>query len=337
MVHKFWVRIAFFCLLSASLGVHSSEPEDRMSFGMEVSIWFDSYNFGQLEQAAEGLRRSGERTASGIWKLAEFHDAAASSFRTDRQDQGFWKGRKAHVDQWISKYPNSAAAHLAHARMLLNSAWSYRGDGLGNEVAAGAWQPFYEGTELAAQYLIANKRFMASDPDWYRLMIIVAYRLGWKKDQFQPILDEALRTHPKYHQIYFSAIDYFAPKWGGSAELIELFARKSAEIAKRAGEPGMYARMYWVAIDGQFKGRTFQESRIHWPTMKAAMREVLQAYPDEWNIQNFARFSCLAGDSEMTAELLSRMRGFVIEEAWRQYAPYERCKRWAMNKTKSVS
>ncbi len=52
--------------------------------------------------------------------------------------------------------------------------------------------------------------------------------------------------------------------------------------------------------------------------MRAGIEDVLAQYPNQWNIENFTFFACLANDAEMTKALLSQMDGEPIIRAWKR-------------------
>lgn len=63
--------------------------------------------------------------------------------------------------------------------------------------------------------------------------------------------------------------------------------------------------------------------------MKRGIADVLKRYPDQWNINNFAHFACLAGDRDETAKLTARVTD-SIPEAWANDATLlARCREWA--------
>ena len=119
---------------------------------------------------------------------------------------------------------------------------------------------------------------------------------------------------------------YYAPKWGGSAADIERFARWAVQRTRSTEGWGMYARIYWFAAQSQFGDRLFIDSWIEWPDMKKGIDDILSRYADDWNLANFAKFSCLAGDVEKTKELLGQMDEAASWLVWNDHRDYQRCK-----------
>jgi len=150
----------------------------------------------------------------------------------------------------------------------------------------------------------------------------------WPEAKFSALLSEALQKEPLYYENYFAAVDYYGPKWGGSAEALESFARRAVEQTKSTEGYGMYARIYWYAWQSQYGDSLFRRSDVDWPTLKKSFRDMLARYPDAWNINNFARFACLAEDKDTTAELIVKINGKPLPEAWHG-DEYDECKAWS--------
>ena len=161
-------------------------------------------------------------------------------------------------------------------------------------------------------------------------MAMVARQQSWPEAEFSKLINEGLERYPSFYQIYFSAIDYFSPKWGGNALSIERFAMDAVKRTQSTEGFGIYARVYWYASQTQYSEKLFSDSQVNWVTMKNGIDDVLKKFPDEWNIQNFAKFSCVAGDKAKTAELIQRSKAPPLLNAWSESVSYyQQCKNWA--------
>ena len=78
----------------------------------------------------------------------------------------------------------------------------------------------------------------------------------------------------------------------------------------------MYARIYWYASQAHFQNELFTKSFAAWPRMKEGFEDVIARYPDSWNLNNYAKFACLARDKETTREILKRIQSDPVMEAW---------------------
>lgn len=282
------IRYIFACLLTvvpiALVGTHAraEELQDRNTIQSQVYDLLWERDFAALEAMADEYRTSKARTSSGLWKLTLFHVGIKSAFY---RQGGDWANRIAQA--WVDQYPQSPTAQLAYGQMLPNA-------------------------ESARAYLEANKKVAAQDPRWYEMMAEIANAQGWPRSRFTLMIDEGLDRMPWYYPIYFAAVDYLSPRWGGSAAEIEQFARRAVERTQETDGWGLYARIYWYASQSVFGDQLFTASEVDWSDMKKGMDDVLRQYADGWNLANFVRFACVKGDGKAMKELTDRMD----ERAW---------------------
>jgi hypothetical protein len=177
-----------------------------------------------------------------------------------------------------------------------------------------------------------HKAVASRDPYWYELMIKVATAEGWNIQDFNALVDEATSRYPYFYQVYFAAINYLTPKWHGSREEIENFAQRAVKNTRKVEGEAIYSRIYWVASQSNYGDNLFTDSNVVWSRMSKSIDDVLKRYPDQWNINNFAYFSCLAGDAEKTSGLMSRITGRPILQAWKSMDFYDQCKHWSSAK-----
>ena len=85
------------------------------------------------------------------------------------------------------------------------------------------WPPFNEYIEQARTALEQTRQIASRDPHWYVTMAVVARSQHWPDDTFREMLEEGLSRYPDYYPIYYSAVDFYSPKWNGSADAIEQF------------------------------------------------------------------------------------------------------------------
>jgi hypothetical protein len=309
------------------------ELAERSAIGSKVVQLLKDEDFDGLERMATSFRRTGARTSSGLWKLTLYYAGVSKAFETYDIDAAHWTAVEKVTNAWVGRYPKSPTAHLAHADMLLQHAWAYRGPWRAKEVRAEDWQPFRNYVDQARQYLETYKAIGSSDPRWYELMASIANLQSWSDVDFTNLMNEGLNRYPTFYQLYFAAINYYTPKWGGSAEAIEAFAKDAMKRTRSTEGAGLYARIYWYASQAQYGERLFTESLVDWPVMKTGIDDLLKKYPDSWNTNNFAKIACLARDKPKTAELLRQIKGPPLTAAWGNAANFERCRAWVASNT----
>lgn len=76
----------------------------------------------------------------------------------------------------------------------------------------------------------------------------------------------------------------------------------------------------------------FKNSLVEWQKMKAGFEDIIARYPDLWNLNNYAKFACLAKDKTKTQELITKIGNNLIIEAWEKRELFDRCQTWAFKK-----
>jgi len=326
------IVVVVFALVLPNTAV-CDETSERAAIRSEVVTLIGGEQFSKLEALSAGYRTSRSRTSSGIWQLTLFYTGVSSAFDSKRKEHEFWLKAERSATKWVADYPNSPTARLAYARMLLGHGWSIRGSGYASTVKPQNWKPFHDYVQQARVYLEQHKNIASSDPHWYELMAVIAYVQGWPESAFSRLLSEGLQREPLFYQIYFAAVDYYAPKWGGSTVAIEQFAKEALARTQSKEGFGMYARIYWYASQTQFGDKLFSESLVDWTLMKKGIDDVLDKYPDSWNINNFAKFACLSKDKAKTADLIARIKETPLMAVWRTPSFFQQCKGWASKRT----
>lgn len=310
----------------------AAELDQREAVYAAVRGLFAEEDFLTLEELSASYRDTGSRTSSGVWHLSLFYKGLDIAIGDDEQSSPRdvrFESAERKVQRWSEEFPDSPSAHIAYGMLLVARAWSHRGSQNGRDVSPDAWDPFYRNLTLAREYLEQHKSIAAADPQWYKVMLWIAKGEGWNFVEFGGLLDEALDREPLFYETWFSALDYLLPKWHGNAVAIEAFARETARRTA-AYESGTYARIYWYASQAQYGNDLFAASHVDWPLMREGFEDVIADYPDAWNVNNFARFSCLARDRDKTNELFERIRDDVVPEAWQPWSVYTECSFWLL-------
>ena len=328
MIKNITIFVFLLSLSSLSLG---DELEDRKEISNNVKELLSHNSFSELESISIKYRNSQERTSSGLWKLTLFYAGFDEFYSHQQNDEKAWLDSIKKMDLWISIYPRSPTPYIAKAILIEKRAWTIRGTGYASTVSPDAWKPFHEKITLSKRVLESSKLISSKDPHWYASMANIATIQSWEEIKLKKLLNEGFSKFPSYFQMYFNAMDYYTPKWRGDANKIESFATEIVDKTKAKEGFGMYARIYWYASQSQFQGQLFEKSNVRWDIMSQGIDDVLKKYPDQWNINNFALFSCLAQDKEKTRELISMIKYPAIKTAWLEdLRIYEHCKIWSM-------
>jgi hypothetical protein len=269
--------------------------------------------FISLEEMASDFRNNDARTSSGLRKLDLFYfgvrDAADLSFRHFYSDE---QSTLDIADAWIDAFPQSPTAALARVIVQRELGWHYRGGGYASSVSQDDYRAFIQHIEIADRFLREAKDYASVDSYYYYLRAHNLKELGAAQEEFLALMHEGLNEFPDAYQLHFAGVDYFAPKWRGSAELIEAYARSAIEFATQTDPDALYARIYWYVSQTQYGLKLFSDSDVVWSDMRRGIDSVLLEFPDQWNIQNFAVFACIANDTELTRVLLDRIQGPIL-------------------------
>jgi hypothetical protein len=329
----YWLRpisIAL-CLVIGSIGfsyAETAEMAKRARISAEVSGRFETSDFDGLEAMAKSFMTTDQRSPSGLWNISHFDESLSEVLEINEPESRYWKDYDDKIGRWREKYPNSATARLAYAHMLHGRAWSYRGDGYANTVPKENWQPFYDHLQKTLNFLDEQNDFLQGDPRYHELLLRSLNESQVPDHVYDVAADKALDLHPSYYPLYFEIAFHNAPKWGGDPVAIEAFARNAVARTKATDGYALYARIYWSMAQSQFGDAMFHVSEVRWPDMKQGIMEVMKSYPDQWNINNFAKFACLSGDRNYAKTLVAQITD-PIPKAWSAAVSFDDCKAWA--------
>ena len=290
-----------------------------------------------LELLAEKLRSSRSRAADGTWELADFYATIGATFSAQQGNRQFWIKKQAMVDHWLWAYPHSPTAHLVNATMQLRHAWNLRGGGITDRdagrhtdrVSPDKLAVFHSYVEATKIYLLSHKQPASSDPHWYVLMGMIAHAQRWPVSDVEALFAEAVAREPLYSDTYFTVVDYYGQGPDGKTA-IELFARRAIPFTRASEGNGMYARIYWYASRQIFARNIFSDSRVDWNLMKQGIDDVLAKYPDNSNVNHFAKLACQAKDRDKSAALLKQMKGLPLREVWTDVTFFRQCAAWSL-------
>ncbi len=322
------VALAAFPALRAQA---ASEMEERKAIIAATLASFQKEDFAELERVSTEYRQKRSRLPSGVWKLYWFN-AGLTSARNDIPKENFeaaFTALEEKTRRWTRQFPKSAAGHIAYSQVLIAHGWAYRGSGYASTVKPEAWKPFRQYLALARANLEKNKKVASVDPTWYVTMSEIATAQSWGTVEFDKMLNEGLEREPLAYEIYFTALRYMTPKWGGSLERFDEFARMAVKRTQKKEGQSLYARIYWSAACCEFKNDLIKNSKVDWPTMKAGFEDIIARYPDPWNIANYAKFSCYAQDKPATRQVFDRPDFKDVPEAWPNESLKNHCKGWS--------
>ena len=320
-------RLVFFITLFSSFAnAELNEQQLRHEIKMATINAFYKQDFNFLESKVEAYRNNQERTLSGVWKLTIFYGAFGEV--GGYKDEESWRYLYSVSDKWIQQYPNSPTPYIVKSLILSNHAWKYRGNDYVKDVKDEDWKPFRSKISKGIELLLSVKEIGSSDPHWYTALADLASGSRTAKIKSDEILKEGIQKHPYYYQLYFAVAKHKEPKWGGSWIEHEKFIKEAIGNTGDLEESSMFARIYWTVISsyGHQKARILiYDSIINWDSMANGMEDVIKRYPDNWNLNHFAIFSCVAFDPFLTKKYIDMLKNKPDLKIWGSQKHYNRC------------
>lgn len=318
---------------------YASEAENHDAIAENTLKLFQAKKFRELSRLENSYLTSQSRTADGDWKLMSFYTGVGRFGEQNASEEKSWATAEETALTWAHKLPASPAGHIAYAMALIGHGRAIRGVGPADAMKPENLQNFAAQIEKAQAYLLKTKKIAGRDPRWYETLLSAAAAQDLDESKFEKLFHEARTRFPYYYPIYFAAIDYLGPKWQGDRKKIEQFALKAVSATKKHDKTGIYAKIYWHASQSIPGPDLFTDAPSVWRHMSKAMDDVLAKYPDQWNINHFAYFACLAHDKEKTKHLISKIKKEPIIEIWKDSSGnniYETCEDWSEKSLKSI-
>ncbi|MBL8516798.1 MAG: DUF4034 domain-containing protein [Betaproteobacteria bacterium] len=279
-----------------------------------VQRLYGASDFKGLDELFENWSRGTDRFPDGRWKLAFYVDGLSRQFEIWKT----WGEDQKKIKAWQAKSPDSFAAKYIEAVYWRTYAWAARGSGYANTVAPEGWALFRERIGFAERILEELKPRAEKYPAWYSTAIFNKLDAGDSAAATE-IFKRGQALFPDYHSIYFAMARAFEPRWGGSAESFDKFAREAAKLAKSSEAEGMYVRLFWT-VDFP-RGVPFDPKAgevPEWATLKKGIEKLTQMYPSSThNMNHFASLACRANDKALYLSLRTKLGNLADAESFK--------------------
>jgi len=296
-------------------------PAERGKFSNAVWNLWQQGDFESLEQMGTAVWKKNLKFTDGTAKLSLFFKSIR---RIGSGDAGYLAAEK-QVKTWEKKYPDSVIAPIVEAEMLGRHGWFFRGGGYAETVTDEGSAKFSKYLAEAVAVLEKSKARCSGCPEWYEAMIDTGLGQGrMEKAELDRIFEEGVKLAPDYYYLYFTQAFYLLPRWYGGAGEWQAFAKAQAEL--HGAE--IYPRIVW-SLEKYYSGKLFSEGGVSWLKMKAGFEKMLADYPNSnWNLNNYCRFACLAGDRSTAKKLFDRIGENHHSRCWTEKEFIQR-KAWA--------
>ena len=319
--------IALAALVFLPFSVVADERGERDAIAEKVSGLFLSRDFQGLEEVATAYRAGSERTSAGMWKIRKFYGGIEDTVPKKDPDHENWSAAIEIIDEWLAAHPDSPTPYIAKAHILMHRAWAYRGTGYASTVEPGDAIQLKLHAAHSKGVLMQSKRIASQDPEYYSILASIDLALGSGEREYRKSLDEGLDRYPQYDELYFRGARFYSPKWYGSEEALAAFAAEAVERTKNERGHELYARIYWAAGRDPDGIHYFRKPAANWPLMRSGIKDLVGRFPDQWNINHLAFYSCLMRDLTLAGELIPMIEEPVLESAWYRRSNLEICRR----------
>lgn len=306
-----------------------SESQLRSYIGQCTEFFLVAKDYKALDALIESLRTQKVRTSSGLWAQSFYYAGIEKYLGEARSDEDFDNIDRKFAD-WLKSNGESDAARLAMSMSMTKRAWLYRGNNYSNATPEDAIEKFHKQISRTQKFLLINEGVSKRDPEWFtQFFSVLRSERKVDEENYLAYVDKAVSLYPDYYPIYFSASVYYLPKWHGDAASFDKFARYATRHLAPENSIAVYARIYWANACTQCGERDVANWREHWEDIRAGFDQIIKDYPDQWNINNYARIACSAYDQEKTLEIMKRIEGEPIHAAWDRQFSHSYCANWS--------
>ncbi|MDR7225345.1 hypothetical protein [Aminobacter aminovorans] len=322
--------LPFILAIVEPTNARANEIAQRQIIQKAVASAFINGRFDELDTMADQFRTGRERTESGVWKLTVFYSGFNYALLDPNYSAASFDRFEAQTLAWIKARPNSPAAKIAYALALSERAWFLRGGDYYNKLTDEQRLGYVKYLRKRRDHLLAIKEEASKDPHWYALMVLVAMEESWPDQTFDRLVAEAAEREPYYYQTYFFAIDRNLPQWGGSEEKMNAVVARATDYTRELDGDSFKARGYWYASS---YGRTAFDRELlpNWSDVAQGFQDLVSRYPDQWNLNAYAKFSCLAKDRTRFLVAYSLIKVRAMAEVWDYPGQDVQCAAWAMH------
>ncbi len=176
---------------------------------------FENRQFEELDKSFNSFQKEFEADHLKEDKISDALSIFSSTQETD----------KILFDEWQKQFPNSFAPYLARAKYYRNLGWEARGGRWATETTNAQFEMMHSYFEVA---LRECKKALEINPQLlpaYRTIIDV-YNVE-SNDKIEDVINDALKISPESYLIRSLIMIGFTPRWGGSYEKMEEFAKDS--------------------------------------------------------------------------------------------------------------
>lgn len=275
--------------------------EDSLELSLRNMV-LPAANFGDfatLEKLADEHRTRKTRLPSGKWMLETYYSTFEFLLGQPLEAEANFEHWTEIWKKWRVAYPKSPTPIIAHARMLVQLAWSIRGNSYAHKVWKADMDRFEQELKRARDLLEQHRAIASQDPEWYAVMGDIYRGAGLPLADLVALVKEGVEKEPGYYRTYTRVMWHLTPKWGGSAQKLQNWARIAIDETQATDGRSIYARFYLALLgDAQF----LRQSEVDMDLLKKAADDLIERYPSLGNYEALRDLACELSDAEWAKE-----------------------------------
>ena len=319
-----------------------SIPVQEDNAGFPLAVAMQPYrqmllngDYAALESAHDRLMESREALADGRLMLEAYYAGITTCWLINCPDKQApeqdWTQMRDALDQWSAN--GSPLGQLARASFQMSYAWRIRGTKLAPRTPRDQLESFQQ-LIVEAEGMFAELPVQSQDYLLYPNTLINLSKAGkrWTHADGIAAFEKARAANPWYFPLYPARGALSTEKWGGAEG--EHAAYLEQEIARSVDETltaTLYARLS-IANETLLDREQMQ---TNWIRFQASLKRFTETYPDQWNINQYAYYTCFVGDPEPLLGLLERI-DLVIVPVWRKLEYFHACRDHMLKKRVSA-
>lgn len=287
-------------------GIARLDTSDRIA-GAAMTL-IREQGFEELDELAKNLQGAGAVTTNGHSALGELYVALGDDWlgRTKTPEQ--WASVEEILHRWVAAIPQSPVAGITLAIVYQTRAWQARGTGYAHTVSPEAWQEFRLWQDKARKQLAACREWCQADAQWYVMRMSVLSSRD-ETAEFVQAFAEGARAFPRHQPLYMVMAAGLTPRWGGSVEAFDHFARQVAEQQPFGERDLVYARVYGKAQIGvSMSDGPASAWKVDCKRWMRGHDLILKNYPTDFNANRAAYAAHACSDKQAARRFIAAVR-----------------------------
>jgi hypothetical protein len=286
-------------------------PADQVELEFDLAPLVAVHDFDALTARYNELFASKATFANGYRKYLSVHHALMRPIADAEYDPQLCEALlPLYTNHWMRDKTSPAACGLL-ADALINTGYAYRGTGYAADVSDAQWKMLMDFCRQAKKILDKadpgtreTNRIWTSAKHAYTFIAcgVELERPGDLADTFEM----AVATDPLEVRMYDNRVNQLLPRWFGSYEAIEVFARQSMSRTGPAYGTMMYARIYDSIADVEPLDQTLMDYEL----LKTSFWDWFERFPGQALANRFAAHADRHGDVKTLRTLFN---GYISE------------------------